>query len=249
MTAFIWLHDWTKTGYYFDPVTMFLSGLSSATLAVAIGIPLLSRLRGDYFALGTLGLGEILKIIFTRGTKWTGGNQGLFLPPSYYGSFKPHYYTALLIAVLVVAVTYFMVKSRTGLALVAVKEDETAAAAKGIHILRFKVLAFAVGAFFAGVCGSLWSYYVFLVQPANFYSLNWTVFPVVMCTLGGTGTITGPIIGALVITGIMELARIYLPVGHLFVSGLLIIIVVLTLPEGLIRMKLRGTLRRFKKGS
>jgi len=66
---------------------------------------------------------------------------------------------------------------------------------------------------------------------------------------GGTGTITGPIIGALFITGIMEPARIYLPVGHLFVSGLLIIIVVLTLPEGLMRMKLRGALRRFRKGS
>jgi branched-chain amino acid transport system permease protein len=218
---------------------MFLSGLGSAILAVAIGIPLLSRLRGDYFALGTLGLGEILRVIFIRGTKWTGGNSGLYLPPSYYGSFKPHYYTSLLLAVLVLVVTYSMVKSRTGLGLVAVKEDETAAAAKGINILKFKVLAFAVGAFFAGVCGSLWAYYVFLVQPSNFFNLNWTVFPVVMCTLGGTGTITGPIIGALVITGIMELAKIYLPVGHLFVSGLLIILVVLILPEGLMRMKWR----------
>ena len=71
----------------------------------------------------------------------------------------------------------------------------------------------------------------------------------VMCTLGGTGTLIGPIIGAVFITGLMELARIYLPVGHQFVSGLLIIIVVLTLPEGLIRLKWREFLRRFRKGS
>ena len=239
MTAFIWLHDWTGTGYYFDPITMFLSGLCSAILAIAIGIPLLSRLRGDYFALGTLGLGEILRIVFTRGSSLTGGNTGLFLPSSYYTSFKPHYFTALLFAVLATAVTYFMVKSRTGLALVAVKEDETAAAAKGINILKYKILAFATGAFIAGISGSLYAYYVFLVRPPNFYSLDWTIYPVVMCTLGGTGTITGPIIGALLLTGILELTRIYLPVGHQFVSGLLIIIVVLILPQGVIRIKLK----------
>ena len=239
ITAIIWLRDVTGTGYYFDPLTMFLSGLGSAILAIAIGIPLLSRLRGDYFALGTLGLGEILRVVYTRGSSLTGGNMGLFLPSSYYTSFKPHYFTALLLAVLATAVTYFMVKSRTGLALVAVKEDETAAAAKGINILKYKVLAFATGAFIAGGCGSLYAYYIFLVNPANFYSLHWTIYPVVMCTLGGTGTITGPIIGAFFLTGVFELAKIYLPVGHAFISGLLIIIVVLILPDGLIRMRVR----------
>jgi branched-chain amino acid transport system permease protein len=130
-----------------------------------------------------------------------------------------------------------MIKSRTGLALVAVKEDETAAAANGINILKYKVLAFATGAFIAGICGSLYAYYIFHVNPVNFYSLHWTIYPVIMCTLGGTGSITGPIIGALCLTGIFELAKIYLPAGHQFISGLLIIIVVLILPNGLIRMR------------
>jgi len=238
ITALIWLHDITGTGYYFDPLTMFLSGLGSAFLAMLIGIPLLSRLRGDYFALGTLGLGEILRVVFSKGGSLTGAHMGLFLPASVYTSFKPHYFTALFLAVFATTVTYFMVKSRTGLALVAVKEDETAAAAKGINILKYKVLAFATGAFIAGVCGSLYAYYIFHVNPTNFYNLNWTIYPVVMCTLGGTGTITGPILGALCLTGVFELAKIYLPVGSPFVSGLLIIIVVLILPNGLIRMKL-----------
>jgi ABC-type branched-subunit amino acid transport system permease subunit len=243
VTGLIWLRDITGTGYYFDPLTMFLSGLGSAILAVAIGIPLLSRLRGDYFALGTLGLGEILRVVFSRSVSLTGGQNGLYLPASVYASFRPHYFTALILAVLATAVTYLMVKSRTGLALVAVKEDETAAAAKGINILKYKVLAFATGAFIAGVCGSLYAFYTFHVNPANFFSLNWTVYPVVMCTLGGTGTITGPIIGALCLTGVFELAKIYLPVGHAFVSGLLIIIVVLILPNGLIRMGVMKKLR------
>ena len=66
-TGLIWLHDLTKTGYYFDPVTMALSGLVPVVLAIIIGIPLLSRLRGDYFALGTLGVGQIVKILFIKG--------------------------------------------------------------------------------------------------------------------------------------------------------------------------------------
>ena len=90
---------------------MFLSGLGPAVLAIAIGIPLLSKLRGDYFALGTLGLGEILRTIFIQGGIFTGGSAGLMMPSSAYTSMTPYYYTALFLAVFATAVTYFMVNS------------------------------------------------------------------------------------------------------------------------------------------
>jgi branched-subunit amino acid ABC-type transport system permease component len=237
LTGFIWLHDVTGTGYYFDPLTMFLTGLGSAVLAIIIGIPLLSRLRGDYFALGTLGLGEILRAAFTRGGTLTGGSMGLFLPSNVYTSFKPHYLTALLLAAFATGLTYFIVKSRTGLALVAVKEDEIAAAAKGINILKYKVLAFALSAFIAGLCGSLYAYYIFNVTPSNCFSLNWSLYPIIMCILGGVGTIVGPIIGALCLTGLFELTKMWLPMGHPILSGLLIIVLVLFLPNGLARLE------------
>ena len=154
ITGIIWLHDLTGTGYYFDPVTMFLSGFGSAVLAVAIGIPLLSKLRGDYFALGTLGLGEILRVLLIKGGSITGGAVGLLLPSGVYSSMKPYYFTGILLALVATGTTYLMARSRIGLALRAVRQDEMAAAANGIHILKTKVLAFAVSAFLAGLCGS-----------------------------------------------------------------------------------------------
>src|SRR4030042_5018698 len=89
-TAIIWLRDITKTGYYFDPVTMILSGLVPVILAVIIGIPLLSRLRGDYFALGTMGVGEIIRVVFIKGGTLTNGAPGLRLPSTVFESMTPY---------------------------------------------------------------------------------------------------------------------------------------------------------------
>ncbi|MCJ7784945.1 MAG: hypothetical protein MUP41_13510, partial [Desulfobacterales bacterium] len=239
VTGMIWTHKLTGTGYYFDPVTMFLSGLGSAIFAVIIGIPLLSKLRGDYFALGTLGLGEILRVLFIKGGGFTGGAVGLLLPSGVYTSMMPYYFTSLFLALLATGITYAIVRSRIGLALKAINQDEIAAAASGIHILKYKVLAFAVGAFLAGLCGSLQGYYLFHIHPDGFLNLNWTLYPILMCVLGGIGTIVGPIIGAVFLTGVFSLANIYLPGIHPIFSGALIIIVMLFLPNGVIRLRIR----------
>jgi branched-chain amino acid transport system permease protein len=133
---------------------MLAAGCAAAILAVIVGIPLLSKLRGDYFALGTLGLGEILRLITVQGGAFTAGPTGILLPSSSFTTLTPHYFIALFLAVFALCVTWYMAKSRIGLALVAIRDDEAAAAASGINILKFKVFAFAVGAFLAGLCGS-----------------------------------------------------------------------------------------------
>ena len=225
---------------YFDPLGFFLSGLIPALLAIVIGIPLLSKLRGDYFALGTLGLGEILRVIFIQGRALTGGSGGLMLQSSVYTSMAPYYFTALFLAVLATTVTYFIMRSRLGLALTAVRDDETAAAANGVNVLKYKILAFAVGGFLAGLCGSLQAYYLFHIHPQNFYGLNWTLYPILMCVMGGTGTITGPVIGAIFLTGVFELAKIWLPEVHPIFSGALIIATIIFLPDGVVRLKWFG---------
>jgi len=244
VVAIGWLHGITG---YLDPLGFLLAGLAAVVLAIVVGIPLLSRLRGDYFALGTLGLGEMLKVITIQGGDLTNGPTGLMLPSSVYTSMIPYYFTALFFAILATAVTYFMVKSRTGLALIAVREDETAAAANGISILKYKVLAFAVGAFFMGICGGLHAYYIFHIHPLGFYGLNWLIYPVVMCMLGGAGTITGPIVGVFFLTGVFELAKVWIPQGHPIFSGLLIIFVVLFLPKGLISLNVKGVFQGKRK--
>ena len=197
----IWVHKLTGTGYYFDPVTMFLSGLGSAIFAVLIGIPLLSKLRGDYFALGTLGWRNP-QSPFYQGQRFHRRGGGTHAPLG-----RLHIYDALLfyrlfLALLATGITYAIVRSRIGLALRAINQDEIAAAANGIHILKYKVLAFAVGAFLAGLCGSLQGYYLFHIHPDGFLNLNWTLYPILMCVLGGIGTIVGPIIGAVFLTGV-----------------------------------------------
>ena len=229
---------------FFDPVGIFFSGSIPAILAIAIGIPLLSKLKGDYFALGTLGLGEILRVVFTQGRAFTGGSAGLMLPSSAYTSMMPYYFTALFLAVLATAVTYFMVISRLGLALIAVRDDELAAAANGVNVLKYKVLAFAVGAFIAGLCGSLQAYYLFHIHPQNFYGLNWTLYPILMCILGGTGTIIGPVIGAIILTGVFELAKMWLPEVHPIFSGALIIGAIMFIPNGMMRLKWKKSPRK-----
>jgi len=142
-----------------------------------------------------------------------------------------------------------MAKSSVGLALVAVRDDEAAAAASGINILKFKVLAFAVGAFFAGLCGALQAYYIFHVEPQGFYSLNWTLYPVLMCVLGGAGTLSGPIIGAIFLTAVFELAKYALPEIHPIFSGLLIIFSIMFLPKGLVGLRLRKMFQGTKRTS
>ena len=233
-TALIWLHDITKTGYYFDPITMLLSGLVPAILAVIIGIPLLSRLRGDYFALGTLGMGEIIKVVFVKGGSITGASDGLHLPSAIYSSIKPYYWTGLFLAIFATMVVYFMIRSHTGLALRAIREDETSAAAHGIHVLKYKVLAFSVGAFLAGLCGSLYGIYLFHINPDSALKLDWTLYPILMCVIGGTGTIIGPLLGAFFISTVFSLADIYFVQMHPVMAGFLIILVMRFMPKGLI---------------
>jgi branched-chain amino acid transport system permease protein len=237
-TGIIWLRDITKTGYYFDPVLMVLSGLVPVILAIIIGIPLLSRLRGDYFAFGTLGVGQIVTVIFIKARQVTGGADGLHLPSTVFESMKPYYWTGLFLALFATAVVYFMVRSRVGLALRAIKEDETAAAAHGIHILKYKIFAFAVSAFLAGLCGSLYGIYLFHINPDSVMNLNnWMFYPLLMCVLGGNGTILGPIIGAFFITALFSFGDVYFKGTHPIVSGLLIILVMRFMPTGLVGLK------------
>lgn len=230
---------------FLDPLGIALSGLIPAILAAAVGIPLLSKLRGDYFALGTLGLGEILRLIFTQGGALTGGSAGLMLPSSSYTSMLPYYFIALFLAVFATAVTYLIVKSSLGWALISVRDDETAAAANGVNVLKFKVLAFTVGAFMAGLCGSLQAYYLFHVHPQNFFGLNWTLYPILMCVMGGVGSTIGPVVGAVFLAAVFELAKILLPEIHPVFSGVLIVLTIIFLPDGLVRLR---WLRKIFKG-
>lgn len=244
-TAILWsgnylwgsLYDAYPRIYYFDPVTMALGGLVAALAAVIIGLPLLSKLRGDYFALGTLGFGEIVKVILINGGDFTGGAFGVVAPAGTFDTLLPHYLVGLGLMVGVALVLRLLMRSRYGLALIAVRDDEMAASANGIDTLKVKVAAFAGSAFIAGVAGSLYTYYIFHVGPDSVFDLNWMLLPLMMTVVGGTGTLFGPILGAFVMYAVFDLARIAVPDYHPVISGLTIILAMLFLPKGLMRVR------------
>jgi branched-chain amino acid transport system permease protein len=235
--SLLWFWDVTKTGYYFDPVLLILSAVTPVIVAVLVGLPLLSRLRGDYFAFGTLGMGMIVTVLFLNGGDFTGGAEGKLLvkkmPEDVVFNLRTHYWVALLVAVLATLVVYIMTTSRVGLALRAIREDEVSAASHGVHVLKYKVISFAVAAAMAGVAGAIYGYYLLQVTPSNVLTQNWLFYPILMVVLGGTGTIIGPWIGAFLIYGMAWYTDLYIPGYHPIFSGVIIILVMLFLPAGL----------------
>ena len=244
----------TNTGYWFDPVLIILSGVTPIILAVIVGLPLLSRLRGDYFSFGTLGMGMIVSVLFLNGGDLTGGSEGKllikYMPEGVEFNLRTHYYVAFLVAVIATLVVYFMTTSRVGLALKAIREDEVSAASHGVNVLKYKIIAFAVAASLAGIAGSIYTYYLLHPMPMNVFAQNWLFIPILMVVLGGTGTMLGPWLGALVIYAIAWYGDKFFAGWHPVILGVIIILVMRFLPSGIVGLgdKATGLSRRGSAG-
>jgi len=238
LTAIVWLNDFFGIGvdnYYFNPVLIILSGTIPAGFAALIGLPLLWRLRGDSFSFGTLAVAYILTIFAIKLRKITGGADGLHLPSIVYESMKPYYYVSLLIAIGSTILIYTIAKSSYGLTLRAICEDELSAICHGVPILRYKILTFAISAFLAGISGSVYGLYLFHINPDSVMNLNWLFYPILICVLGGIGTVLGPVIGSFVSTALFCIGDIYFRQLHPLFSGMLIIIIMKFLPGGILQ--------------
>lgn len=222
------------------PVALVAGGLAAMIFALIIGFPAF-RLRGVYFVIGTLVLAEILRMVFD-----TILPRAQVLPTKILGTYSltPRYYLSLLIAVLAVATVYWLSRSRLGLGMMSVREDEDAAEASGVNTQKYKLLAFTMSTFMAGLAGGVYAYYAAAAQPGYLFSPIWTFDAVIIVFVGGVGTIVGPIIGSVFFVLLKQLLSLYLPGGmHVLVFGVLFIIVVLYLPEGLI-----GLIRKLRRG-
>jgi len=142
-----------------------------------------------------------------------------------------------------VVVVDWIRRSRLGLGLMSIREDEDAAEASGVNTLKYKLTAFLISTSLAGLGGGVYAYYAAAVRPGYLFSALWTFDAVIIVFVGGVGTITGPIIGAIFFVLLKQLLSLYLPGGsHVMVFGILFIIVVLYLPGGLI-----GLISKFRK--
>jgi branched-chain amino acid transport system permease protein len=219
-------------------IALLLAGTCAAVAGLVVGLPSL-RLRGDYLAIVTLGFGEIIRVVLLN-IPALGGPQGLFgIPP------LTNFFWVALVAVAVILLSRNIATSTHGLAFLAVREDEIAAEAMGVPTTRTKVLAFLIGAFFAGMGGALYAHQIQFIQPGDFSFIQSILF-VTMVVLGGTGSITGSVLAAAVLTYLPERLRDFQQY-RMIVYSLLLIILMLTRPQGIFgtrELSLEWLLRR-----
>lgn len=230
------------TFYYRIPFSLALicGGILAGLIGLGVGIPTL-RLRGDYLAIATLGMGEIIRVILFN-LDIVGGARGFPGIPKY-----TNFFWVYLVVLLVLVSSYNLLKSPQGRAILSIREDEIASEAMGINTTQFKIFAFIFGAFWAGVAGGLWAHYLQFLHPSSFTFMK-SVEVLVMIVLGGLGSISGVAISAVLLTFLPELLR-YVKVifnttvdPRMVIYSLLLILTMLLRPQGLL-----GTYRRKAK--
>ena len=210
--------------------SLIAGSLSAAALALLVGVPCL-RMRSAYFPIGTLALAMIAQITVANIFPLPGS-----LPSTYLTGYNmlSRYYCALFVAALTVAVVYWIVRSRTGLALVAIRDDEAAAEAMGVRTFRQKVFALLVSSLLVGLGGGVFAYHQVSYYFYAPFELSWSFLPTLTTFIGGLGTIGGPILGTACFLGLSELFAISFGEVHIVVFAFTFILVVLFVPGGLI---------------
>ncbi len=221
---------WIK-GVHILP-SILAGSLLAVAFALLIGAPAF-RLKGVYFAIGTLALAEILNV--TVGNMFPEISS---LPIKDLVSYQlvPRYYALLGLAGFVVGGSYLLVNSRVGLGMMAVREQEDAAESLGVSALRHKLIALGVSAFFTGLAGGAFAYYHVGYYYQYPFSPSWSLDMLTMVYIGGQGTILGPIVGAVFFVALRQYLVLNVGEYHLIIFGTLFILVVLFLPGGIVSL-------------
>jgi len=215
-----------------DFVNLFIScGIGFITAAIAgliIGLPCL-RLRGDYLAIATLGFGEIIRIIIMNTDK-VGGPRGFTNIPEWTNLFWVYFWVVVTIMFVI-----NLMRGTHGRAIISIREDEIAAESMGIYTFKYKTLAFVIGAGFAGLAGALFAHAQQFLHP-NGFTFMWSVIILLMIILGGLGSTTGAVVGAVVLTILPELLRFFgetISQWRMVIYSVLLIILMLWKPTGI----------------
>ena len=239
-------------------LTPWAGMLAGAVLAVAlsqvIGYPVF-RLRGHYFAIATIAVGEIVQTVVIN-WDWLGGARGLFVPikrPDSFVNFQfneskqTYYYIALALLGLALWLTRRMERSRTGYYFRAIREDQDAAASLGIPVARYKQRAMALSAGLTALGGTFYAQYILFIDPESVLPLSLSILICLVAVLGGVGTLWGPPIGAAILVPLSEGTRVYLggtgKAIDLLIYGALIMLISVIQPGGIMALAHRGRRR------
>jgi branched-chain amino acid transport system permease protein len=239
-------------------IGMLAGGLLATLIAAFIGFLCFRYgLRGPFFALATLAFAEVLRLIATN---WTviGGSLGILIPLQKSSlvtltfTHKANYYFIILFMMLLgIGITYLIDRSKMGLYLMAIREDEDAAESAGVNTTRYKLWAISISAFLTAMAGTFYAQYIMYISPEEVFGIHFSIEMILRPIIGGSGTVLGPVIGAFVLGPLSELARVYLggySGVHLMIYGLIVILVVLFLPDG-IGPRLKELFKTSKDGS
>jgi branched-chain amino acid transport system permease protein len=229
-------------------IGMFVGGFVAMALGLVIGYPSL-RLRGPYFALGSIAFATILQLWFLDTDEFLGlkirAARGIMLPvlgnvPSKFQFIEkwPYYYVILGFTCVLVLLVYWMHRSKLGFYLAAIRSNPSAAEAIGINVSRMKMIAFAASAFFTAIGGTFYAQWILFFNPERLFGADLSFELVFIGIVGGRASVLGPVLGALVLVPIGEFTRSYLGGGqlvgvHLVVYGLALMLAIVFIPQGL----------------
>ena len=220
---------------------LLTGGITAVILGYVLGI-MVFRLRGPYFALGTLASAEILRIIFGE-EKWlANGNNGILYMTTWVSKY-PYYYVALILAIGAVLSVKIVMKSKAGYYFLSIREDEDAAEALGINTKKYKNIATIISTFWAGMAGAFYMIYMGFVDPETVFALHHiSIITILVGIIGGVGTIWGPAVGAVIMVLVQELFRSsffgfapeWVSRFHAMAFGMLVIFVILYMAGGVV---------------
>ena len=217
-----------------DPFfTLPLGAVIAAIFSVIIGLPAF-RLRGPYFTIATIGVGEAVRVIAAT-VSFTGGSSGVRMPAGSF-DFNRNYFSMAVLAIATVSLAAYVKRSAFGRALAAIKQDVDAAEALGVNSTMFKLAAHALSAAIVAVAGSLYAINFQYIAPSSVFDFQLSLSAVLMPIIGGVGTVAGPVLGALIVST-LQIKLLSMPAlrdSFLFIYGGLLILVMLYEPSGLV---------------
>jgi branched-chain amino acid transport system permease protein len=214
-------------------LTLPVSAALAMAFSVVVGLPTF-RLRGPYFTIATIGVGEAVRVI-ASGLEFTGGSSGLRMPAGTF-NFESNYYAMVVLALLTVGLVAWLQQSAFGLSLEAIRQDIDAAEALGVHSTQAKLQAHAISSGLVALAGSLFAMNFQYISPGSVFDFRLSLTIVLMPIVGGMGTIVGPVLGAILFSylQIKLLASPTLRDSYLFIYGGLLVVVMLFEPGGIV---------------
>ena len=224
---------WLGLPYY---VGIIPGGIVAALFAMLISIPVF-RMKGIYFAIGTLVVPEVLRFVFTLwkpvGGPLDGGGRGYTVLGVTEVSHSQVYWLALVIVIASIFLMRYILRSKLGSGLAAIRDNDSTAASSGINVFNLKLYSFVIAAFVTGVAGAIFYIYQGFIEPTSAFSIQWLITIMLAIVIGGEGTEEGPIVGTIIVVFLYFLLARYAEIS-LIIQGVILVGIMLLAPQGII---------------